>query len=103
VAPVSGRPTSTATSSPTTTRCRSPTSSAPDNWRDYGALILARFKVRPSGVTEVVNNEHQLICSQLVDLAYKKAGIHLFNDGRESGDVTPGDLADLITRHRWAA
>jgi uncharacterized protein YycO len=73
----------------------------PYNWRDYGALILAKFGVRPSGVTVVVNSEHQLICSQLVDVAYKKAGIHLFNDGRESGDVTPGDLADLITRHRW--
>jgi hypothetical protein len=38
---------------------------------------------------------HALICSQLVDRACELAGVHLFDDGRLSGQVTPGDLYTL--------
>lgn len=38
----------------------------------------------------------RLICSQLVDEAYRLAGIHLYNDGRLSQLVSPGDLHRLI-------
>jgi hypothetical protein len=34
------------------------------------------------------------ICSALFDLACLNAGIHLYDDGRLPGDVTPQDLAD---------
>ncbi len=40
----------------------------------------------------------RLICSQLVDEAYRLAGIHLFNDGRLSQLVSPGDLHRLILK-----
>jgi cell wall-associated NlpC family hydrolase len=38
----------------------------------------------------------RLMCSQLVDVAYSKAGVTLFPDGRIPGDVSPGDLLHLI-------
>ena len=37
-----------------------------------------------------------MICSQLVDYCYLMAGVHLFNDGRWPGYVTPEDLANVI-------
>ena len=37
-----------------------------------------------------------MICSQLVDEAYARAGVQLFDDGRLPGDVTPADLYGLI-------
>jgi hypothetical protein len=36
------------------------------------------------------------ICSQLVDKAYLEAGLHLFDDGRLPGLVSPGDLLNLL-------
>jgi uncharacterized protein YycO len=62
------------------------------NWWDYFALILLRWGIRPKWVTKLVADKGRLICSQLVDEAYRKAGVHLFNDGRYSQDVTPGAL-----------
>lgn len=41
-----------------------------------------------------VESSGHLICSALVDRAYSNAGIHLFDDGRLPGDVTPQDLAE---------
>lgn len=43
-----------------------------------------------------MSDMHRLICSQLVDAAYLAAGVHLFDDGRPTGLVSPGDLARLI-------
>jgi hypothetical protein len=40
-----------------------------------------------------------MICSQLVDEAYLRAGVHLFDDGRDPGDVTPGDLLYVIAHY----
>ena len=37
-----------------------------------------------------------MICSQLVDEAYKRAGVQLFDDNRLPGDVDPNDLWELI-------
>jgi uncharacterized protein YycO len=62
------------------------------NWLDYPALALLRLGVRPKWLTRYVADKGRLICSQLVDEAYRLGGIHLFNDGRPSQDVTPGDL-----------
>lgn len=43
-----------------------------------------------------ISRLNRLICSQLVDLAYERAGVHLFTDGRPSGLVSPGDLYSRI-------
>jgi hypothetical protein len=40
----------------------------------------------------------RMICSQLVDEVYHRAGIRLFEDGRLPQDVTPGDLDDYRVR-----
>jgi hypothetical protein len=38
----------------------------------------------------------RMICSQLVDECYNRAGVHLFTDGRLHQFVSPGDLLDII-------
>ena len=63
---------------------------------DYFALALHRFHIRPKFVERYVTDSGHMICSQLVDRVYLKAGIHLFSDGRLSQDVTPGDLANVL-------
>lgn len=45
-----------------------------------------------------VESSGRLICSALVDRAYLNAGIHLYDDRRAVGDVTPGDL-DRYDQH----
>lgn len=48
-----------------------------------------------------VESRHELICSQLVDRAYLAAGVHMWDDGRLSGQVTPGDLLLRLAQHPW--
>lgn len=62
----------------------------------YVYLFALRAGLPSEWLRRRVANTQRLICSQLVDEAYRLAGIHLFNDGREPQNVTPGDLA------RWA-
>ena len=42
-----------------------------------------------------------MICSQLVDATYLTAEVHLFDDGRWSGDVMSSSLANLMLDPRW--
>jgi cell wall-associated NlpC family hydrolase len=73
----------------------------PYGWLDIAALSLACAGIgdEPNNpIAQIVERDNRLICSQLVDRAYLLAGVHLFDDGRLSGQVTPGDLLDLITR-----
>lgn len=68
------------------------------NWIDIVCLALElvfRWKV-PSAVLWRVSSPKTLICSQLVDLAYRGAGVHLFSDGRPPGAVTPESLYKVI-------
>lgn len=67
----------------------------PYSYLDYLSLALAHYKVRPGFVKNYVHSTKHMICSQLVDEAYLRANIHLFDDGRIPGDVTPGDLLYL--------
>jgi hypothetical protein len=69
----------------------------PYSWIDYFSLLLLRLHLRPHWVVTFVASRKSLICSQLVDLCYTEAGVHLFSDGRFSGDVTPADLYRLIS------
>ncbi|MGI5404156.1 hypothetical protein ACQEVG_32840 [Streptomyces sp. CA-135486] len=68
----------------------------PYSYLDYISIALAHYRVRPVWVREYIADSGHLICSQLVDEAYLRAGVHLFDDGRLPGDVTPGDLWKLL-------
>lgn len=72
----------------------------PYSYMDYASLGLAHFSVRPAWVTKFIADSGHLICSQLVDEVYARAGIQLFDDGRLPGDVTPGDLYKLLRPQR---
>lgn len=64
---------------------------------DYFALVAHRLRIPAPGLKNYIASTRHLICSQLVDLVYMNAGVHLFNDGRWPGYVTPADLAAIIT------
>lgn len=68
----------------------------PYSFLDYLAIALARFGVKPKWLTKFIANKGHMICSQLVDFCYMKAGIHLFNDDRLPQEVTPGDLLYIL-------
>lgn len=70
----------------------------PYSFLDYVALGMAEWKLPGWQVArDRVESSKHLICSALVDRAYSWADIHLFTDGRTSGDVTPWDLE----RYAW--
>lgn len=63
---------------------------------DYLAIALARFGIKPKWLQNFIANKGHMICSQLCDEVYRRAGIHLFNDGRLPQEVTPGDLLYVL-------
>lgn len=63
---------------------------------DYLAIALARFGIKPQWLQKYIANTGHMICSQLCDEVYRRAGIHLFNDGRLAQEVTPGDLFYIL-------
>jgi uncharacterized protein YycO len=65
----------------------------PYGWLDIVSVGLLQYGIRPKWVRDRVQRQDKLICSQLVDLAYERAGVHLFADQRLPMDVTPSDLA----------
>jgi len=76
----------------------------PYNWPDIVAIGLAQRRlgrlVTPrSWLARRLSRGDRLICSQLVDVCYEAAGLHLFTDHRPAGLVSPGDLLDLIRTH----
>jgi uncharacterized protein YycO len=68
----------------------------PYSFLDYASIGLAHYRIRPAWVRDFVADTGHMICSQLVDEVYLRAGVHLFDDGRLPGDVTPGDLWKLL-------
>jgi cell wall-associated NlpC family hydrolase len=66
----------------------------PYSYLDYAAIGAARL-AHIDALERFVENTHHMICSQLVDECYRRAGIELFPN-RIPGDVAPGDLARLI-------
>jgi hypothetical protein len=68
----------------------------PYSFLDYAAIALHGVHIDPPGLQDYIRSTHHLICSQLVDLAYSRSGVHLFDDGRWEGYVKPGDLAMLL-------
>jgi cell wall-associated NlpC family hydrolase len=63
---------------------------------DYFALAAHRLHLPLPGLKAYVASSGRMICSQLVDRCYQDAGVHLFNDNRWPGYVTPGSLAGLL-------
>lgn len=70
------------------------------SWLDIGALTLdclgwdvQRDDGKLTLVGRRINRHDRLVCSALGDLAYQEAGLHLYDDGRLPGEVTPGDVA----------
>lgn len=71
----------------------------PYGFAAYLWIGLARLGLRPSWLTRAVGSHRTLICSALADAVWLGAEIHLFDDGRMLGAVTPGDLAHVGTVH----
>ena len=70
---------------------------------DVVALALAGWGMRAHWLERRLSRTDRLICSQLVDVCYRKAGVALFDDDdRLPQNVTPGDLAERITRRPWS-
>jgi hypothetical protein len=73
----------------------------PYSFLDYLALALAHFGFKPKRLRKYITTKGHMICSQLVDEVYRRAGVHMFNDGRLPQDVTPGDLANYLIERDW--
>lgn len=71
----------------------------PYSYLGYLYVGLSSFKRCPQWVKDKVSSTDALFCSQFVDYVYGKAGVKLFDDDRIYLDVTPGDLARLVTEH----
>lgn len=74
----------------------------PYSFLDYVALAL--YHLAPNApVTKWARSRVQssghLICSAFDDRTFDRAGIHLYDDGRLPGDVTPSDLDAWIDDH----
>jgi uncharacterized protein YycO len=65
----------------------------PYSFADYAALAAHRLHVPAPGLRSYIQSTGHQICSQLVDRAYLDAGVHLFNDKRWPGYVTPMAIA----------
>lgn len=68
----------------------------PYGFLDIAALALVSLGIQWRWAKRIAKSDKGLICSQLVDRAYRNAGIHLYTDGRDDGSVTPGDLLLLL-------
>lgn len=73
----------------------------PYSWIDDACIALtALLGVHvPGWVRRRLASPEHLMCSQLVDVCYQAAGIDLVPSKPLPGDVSPGDLADVIA-HR---
>lgn len=70
----------------------------PYSYLGVAAIGVAKITGRhtPAWAQRRLNDKGDLFCSQLVDEAYQRAGVHLFDDGRWNGAVAPSDLLALI-------
>jgi hypothetical protein len=59
----------------------------------YLWIGLSRLHIRPAWLLHALETETSLICSAWADRAWALGGIHLFNDHRPFGAVSPGEIA----------
>ena len=71
----------------------------PYGFEDYAALALHRFHIPTPHLNAFMASRKSMICSQLCDAAAQLGGWHIFDDSRDPGDVTPGDLTGEALRH----
>lgn len=64
----------------------------PYSFVDYAAIGAHRLHLPIPGLRDYVEDTGHQICSQLVDNAYRDAGIKLFSDDRWAGWCTPGSI-----------
>ena len=76
---------------------------------DYDYLGFAAIAVTkllgplaPKWLLRYIATRDRLICSYLVDLALQAGGIHLFNDHRPRGCVTPGSFGKKFKARGWS-
>lgn len=62
------------------------------SFADYLALALLHWGIKPRLLRSYIADSGRMICSQLADYLISKTGFKLFDDGRLSQDVSPGDL-----------
>lgn len=74
----------------------------PYSFLDYAALAALHLHLPSEALRQYVDDSGHLICSALLDRVYDWAGMHLFDDGRYSGDVTPSDLDGWAQAHQGA-
>jgi hypothetical protein len=67
------------------------------SYMQYPSLALLALGLKPPLLRRFIKDHGRVICSQLVDGAFQEAGVQLFADQREPGDVTPGDLYRSMT------
>lgn len=72
----------------------------PYNFLDIAAQGIVRVFHwhAPHWALDRLGRSSRLQCAQLVDEAYRRAGIELFTDGRPEGLVAPSDLYDLMEK-----
>lgn len=58
----------------------------------YPALAAMQWHLPIPRLARYIGKSGKLICSQLVDEGLRRVGYHVFDDGRDRLDVTPGDL-----------
>lgn len=71
----------------------------PYSWEDCACIGLADIfggHRLPLVIRKRIESTCHLMCSALTDYAYHLGGVQLFDDGRLFGDVSPGDLDNLI-------
>jgi hypothetical protein len=72
---------------------------------DYLAIAAHRYRLHPlDGLLRArIATSKRMICSQLTDRCALDKGIHLYDDGRWPGWVTPLDLGLLLSRQERGA
>lgn len=63
----------------------------------HRTTVTAPFWSQPWWVRQLLNGSNTVYCLQVIDLAYRNAGIKLFDDGRPEGLVTPRCFLDRIS------
>lgn len=69
---------------------------------DIAAQFAYRvLHVRPTWLARWIRSPRRMVCSQAVDWAEQVGGVHLFDDGRLPGVVSPADLDWLGQDQGW--
>ena len=66
------------------------------NFQGIFVMFLGCLGLKTKWAAKRLERTARLFCSQDVDQAYYLSGVHLFDDGRLFGQISPGDLADRI-------